>query len=59
MAAEYELYPHQINILKKHALEALPGVFGHNREREEAQREAERDRLYQQIGKLQVEERTG
>jgi hypothetical protein len=59
LAAECEIYPSQVNTLKKQALEALPGVFGHNREREEAQREAERDRLYQQIGKLQVEERTG
>jgi transposase len=33
----------------------LPEVFGRGEAREEAQREAERDRLYQQIGKLQVE----
>ena len=45
----------QINIWKKQALEALPEVFGRGEAREEAQREAERDRLYQQIGKLQVE----
>jgi transposase len=30
-------------------------VFGRGQELEEAQREAERDRLYHQIGKLQVE----
>jgi transposase len=33
----------------------LPEVFGQGQEREEAQREAERDRRFQQIGKLQVE----
>jgi transposase len=36
-------------------LEVLPEVFGRGQEREAAQREAERDRLYQRIGKLQVE----
>jgi transposase len=55
LAAEYEGHPSQITTWKKQALEALPEVFGHSQEREEAQREAERDRLYQQIGKLQVE----
>jgi len=55
IAAEYEVHVSQINIWKKQALEALPEVFGQGQEREEAQREAERDRLYQQIGKLQVE----
>jgi transposase len=55
LAAEYEVHVSQINIWKKQALEALPEVFGQGQEREEAQREAERDRLFQQIGKLQVE----
>jgi transposase len=55
LASEYEVHVSQINIWKKQALEALPAVFGQGQQREEAQREAERDRLYQQIGKLQVE----
>jgi transposase len=55
VATEYEVHVSQINIWKKQALEALPEVFGRGEAREEAQREAERDRLYQQIGKLQVE----
>jgi transposase len=55
LASEHEVHVSQINIWKKQALEALPEVFGQGQQREEAQREAERDRLYQQIGKLQVE----
>jgi len=55
LACEYEVHVSQINTWKKQALAALPEVFGQGQEREEAQHEAERDRLYQQIGKLQVE----
>ena len=55
LTAEYGIHATQINTWKKQALEALPEVFGRGQELEEAQREAERDRLYQQIGKLQVE----
>ena len=55
IAAEYEVHPTQINTWKKRALEALPEAFSRGQDREAAQREAEQDRLYQQIGKLQVE----
>jgi transposase len=55
IAAEYEVHPSQINTWKKRALEALPEAFSRGQDREAAQREAEQDRLYRQIGKLQVE----
>ena len=55
IAAEYEVHPTQINTWKKQALEALPEVFGQGAQREAEEREAHTDRLYQQIGKLQVE----
>ncbi len=55
LASEYEVHVSQINIWKKQALEALPEVFCRSQAREAEQREVERDRLYQQIGRLQVE----
>jgi transposase len=55
ITSEYGVHASQVNTWKKQLLEAAPEVFGRGRDREAADREAERDRLYQQIGKLQVE----
>ena len=55
IAAEYAIHPSQINTWKKRLLESAPEIFGRGQDREAVQREAEKDRLYQQIGKLQVE----
>ena len=55
LASEYGVHVSQINNWKKHLLEALPGIFNGKQERQEATHEAEKDRLFQQIGKLQVE----
>ncbi len=55
LASEYEVHVSQINDWKKQALTSLPEVFSPRQHREAEEREAERDRLYQQLGKLQVE----
>lgn len=55
LATEYEVHPSQINQWKRQALESLPEVFGSKQARQEVAQEAERDRLFQQIGKLQME----
>jgi transposase-like protein len=55
MASEFEVHVSQINDWKKQALDGLAQVFNRKDERREAAYEAEKDRLYRQIGKLQVE----
>ena len=55
LATEFGVHPSQINLWKRQALESLPEVFGSSQARQEAAQAEERDRLYQQIGKLQVE----
>ena len=55
IASEYEVHISQINTWKKQLLAGLPEVFGGKTKRAEAEHEVERDRLFQQIGRLQVE----
>ncbi len=55
LASEYGVHVSQINNWKKQLHEALPAVFNGKQERREEEHEEEKDRLYRQIGKLQVE----
>ena len=56
LASQFEVHPGQINTWKKHALEGLPGLFERkNSKRGDANTNMDADTLYQQIGRLQVE----
>jgi len=55
IASEFGVHASQVNRWKKEAIEVLPSVFGNTQSKREKEIENERDRLYQQIGKLQVE----
>ena len=55
IASEFGIHVSQINRWKKEALEALPESFGSKKDKTIQDMESERDHLFQQIGKLQVE----
>ncbi len=55
IASEFGIHSNQVNRWKKEAVESLPSVFGNTQAKQEKEMDVERDRLYQQIGKLQVE----
>lgn len=55
LASEYGLHPNQIGQWRKKLIDESAEVFARNKDREEESHEAEKDRLYRQIGKLQVE----
>lgn len=55
IASEFGVHVNMVNRWKKQALESLPSVFGETAAKKEQEAEKEKDRLYRQIGKLQVE----
>jgi putative transposase len=55
LASEYEVHPNQISKWKRQVVAELPGIFSDRRKREVGNQEEIKDRLYQQIGQLQVE----
>ena len=55
LASEYGIHPNQIGQWRKKLIDGSSDVFSRGKNREAESHEAERDRLYQQIGKLQVE----
>ena len=55
IASEFGIHVSQVNRWKQQATEVLPDVFTGKQSKTIKAMEEERDRLFQQIGKLQVE----
>ncbi len=55
IASEYVIHVSQVNRWKKEAIKMLPELFGNKAARKAKDIEKDKDRLYRQIGKLQVE----
>ncbi len=55
IAAEFEVHPSQVNTWKKQLLESSSDIFGKGRKQQAENAEEERDKLYNQIGRLKVE----
>lgn len=55
LAGQFDIHPNQITEWKRQALEALPEVFSRRKAADAKAAEAHEARLYQEVGKLQVE----
>ncbi len=55
IASEFGAHTCQVNRWKKQAVDEIPGVFGKSQAKTTQTMEHNRDLLFQQIGKLQVE----
>ena len=55
LASEHAVHPLQISAWKKQAVQALPSLFGVKAERDAQQIEAHERELYEQIGRLEME----
>ena len=55
LAVGYGVHPNQITNWKKHLIASASDIFSGARERRDLTEELEKDELYRQIGKLQVE----
>lgn len=55
IASEFGIHVTQVNRWKQQAINSLPSTFGGKQGKTIKAMENERDRLFQQIGKLQVE----
>lgn len=55
LSREFEVHPNQIGQWKKQLLDVAPEVFHRGKDRAGERLEAERDRLFQKVGQLAIE----
>lgn len=55
ISAQYKVHSTQIAKWKQKVINELPGIFSNSREKDTKNQEQQINELYQQIGKLQVE----
>jgi putative transposase len=55
ISSQYKVHSNQISKWKQKVLNELPEIFSNSREKETKSQEQQINELYQQIGKLQVE----
>ena len=55
IASEFGIHTSLVNRWKKEAIETLPLLFGNSHAKQTKESEIERKRLYEKVGKLQVE----
>jgi transposase len=55
LASKFDVHPNQITEWKRQVLEAMPDLFSHARQADAKAAEEHESRLYEQVGKLQVE----
>ena len=55
LASHYEVHPNLIRSWKKKLLEEMSGIFSDKRKREEKTNEDDKTRLFEEIGRLKIE----